>query len=61
MTVQGRLKRIDTVGGVLLLEEGGQVSLGEILWVELPGPAPGCEQGGGVGLPFHGAGKWLVH
>lgn len=41
VTVQGRLKRIDTVGGVLLLEEGGQVSLGEILWVELPGPAPG--------------------
>ena len=41
VTVQGRLKRIDTVGGVLLLEEGGQVSLGEILWVELPDPAPG--------------------
>ena len=41
VTVQGRLKRIDTVGGVLLLEEGGQVSIGEILWVELPDPTPG--------------------
>ena len=40
VTVQGRLKRTDTVGGVLLLEEGSQVSLGDILWVELPGPVP---------------------
>lgn len=36
VTVQGRLKRIDSVEGVLLLEDGDQIPIGEISWVELP-------------------------
>ena len=34
MTVQDRLKRIDTAEGLLLLEGGGRVPLEEIQWIE---------------------------
>lgn len=34
VTVQDRLKRIDTAEGVLLLEGGGRVPLEEIQWIE---------------------------
>lgn len=35
VTVQGKLKRIDSAEGVLLLENGGRVSIREIIWVEM--------------------------
>lgn len=35
VTVQGKLKRIDSVEGVLLLEDGGRVPMSEIIWVEM--------------------------
>jgi hypothetical protein len=40
VTSQGRLKRIDPVEGGLLLEGGGWIPIGEIVWIELPNQAP---------------------